>query len=124
MAPRFLDLLLTPDVKAAQARYYGRSLAVLPGIEIDIVTIPEAARGHIPFARVTHSKYMTVDGGVLWPGTSNWSEDYFTDSRNVGLILRDASLAAQGDRIFEGSWNSRYAARLDPPKTYTPPVRE
>jgi len=33
MATRFLELTLTPDVKAAQARYYGRSLALPSGTE-------------------------------------------------------------------------------------------
>jgi phosphatidylserine/phosphatidylglycerophosphate/cardiolipin synthase-like enzyme len=101
-----------------------KSLAVLPGIEIGIVTIPEAASGHIPFARVTHSKYMTVDGGVLWLGTSNWSEDYFTESRNVEIIARDQDLAAQADGIFERLWNSRFCAKLDPSRTYVPRKRE
>lgn len=41
MAPRFLDLLLTPDVMAAQARYYGRSLAVPPTEEKDQLGLDE-----------------------------------------------------------------------------------
>jgi phosphatidylserine/phosphatidylglycerophosphate/cardiolipin synthase-like enzyme len=101
-----------------------KSLAFIPNLEVRIASIPESDKGHIPFARVVHSKYMTVDGSLLWVGTSNWSEDYFADSRNVELILRDPALAAQGDRIFEQLWNSRYASRLDPSKTYVPRVRE
>lgn len=101
-----------------------KSLALLPNLEIGIVSIPEASGGHIPYARVTHSKYMTVDGGTLWLGTSNWSEDYFTDSRNVELIARDPDLAAQADAIFDRLWSSRYCARLDPARTYTPRKRD
>ena len=101
-----------------------KSLALVPNLEIRIASIPEASSGHIPFARVIHSKYMTVDGGLLWLGTSNWSEDYFTESRNLELILRDRSLAAQGDRIFERLWNSRYASALDPAKSYAPRKRD
>lgn len=95
-----------------------KSLAVLPNVEIGIVSIPEASSGHIPFARVTHSKYMTVDGGILWLGTSNWSEDYFTESRNIELIARDKDLAAQADAIFERLWRSRFCTRLDAAKSY------
>jgi phosphatidylserine/phosphatidylglycerophosphate/cardiolipin synthase-like enzyme len=101
-----------------------KSLALLPNLEIGIVSIPEAASGHIPYARVTHSKYMTVDGGILWLGTSNWSEDYFTESRNVELIARDPELASQADAIFERLWTSRYCAKLDPARTYTPRKRD
>jgi phosphatidylserine/phosphatidylglycerophosphate/cardiolipin synthase-like enzyme len=101
-----------------------KSLALLPNVEIGIASIPEASTGHIPFARVTHSKYMTLDGGILWLGTSNWSEDYFTESRNVEIIARDKGLAAQADAIFERLWTSRYCARLDPARTYTARKRD
>jgi phosphatidylserine/phosphatidylglycerophosphate/cardiolipin synthase-like enzyme len=101
-----------------------KSLALIPNIEIRIATIPEASTGHIPYARVIHSKYMTVDGSLLWVGTSNWAEDYFTESRNVELVLRDPALAVQGDRIFERLWNSRYVAALDPAKMYVPRKRD
>ena len=101
-----------------------KSLALLPNVEIGVVSIPEAAGGHIPFARVTHSKYMTLDGGVLWLGTSNWSEDYFTESRNVEIIARDPDLAAKADAIFVRLWSSRYCAKLDPARTYLPRKRD
>ena len=108
----------------APAVYHLKSLTLIPNLEVRIASIPESAKGHIPFARVIHSKYMTVDGSLLWLGTSNWSEDYFADSRNVELILRDPALAAQGDRVFEQLWNSSYASRLDPAKTYIPRMRD
>jgi hypothetical protein len=65
-----------------------------------------------------------VDGEVLWLGTSNWSQDYFTASRNVEIIAREKGLAAQADGIFERLWNSRFCTRLDPGKAYTPRKRE
>ena len=101
-----------------------KSLAMLPNVEIGIVAIPEASSGHIPYARVVHSKYMTLDGGILWLGTSNWSEDYFTESRNVEIIARDPELAAKADAIFARLWGSRYCMRLDPAKTYLPRRRD
>ncbi|MDE3246992.1 MAG: hypothetical protein KGN80_12965, partial [Acidobacteriota bacterium] len=119
-----VQLLVSDWNLASPAVDHLKSLTLIPNVEVKIASIPESAKGHIPFARVVHSKYMTVDGSLLWVGTSNWGEDYFMDSRNVELILRDASLAAQGDRIFERLWNSPFASRLDSAKTYIPRVRE
>ncbi len=101
-----------------------KSLALLPNIEVGIVSIPEAAGGHIPYARVTHSKTMVIDGGLLWLGTSNWGEDYFTESRNVEIIARDADLAAQAEAVHQRLWTSRYCVRLDPAKAYVPRKRD
>lgn len=119
-----VQLLVSDWNLAPPAVDHLKSLTLIPNIEVRIASIPESDKGHIPFARVVHSKYMTMDGSVLWVGTSNWSEDYFADSRNVELILRNPALAAQGDRIFEQLWNSRYASRLDPTRTYALRVRE
>lgn len=119
-----VQLLVSDWNLASPAVEHLKSLTFIPNIEVRIASIPESGKGHIPFARVVHSKYMTVDGNLLWLGTSNWGEDYFTESRNVELILRDPVLAAQGDRIFEKLWTSRYAIRLDPSRTYVPRIRE
>jgi len=119
-----VQLLVSDWNLASPAVDHLKSLTLIPNLEVRIVSIPESDKGHIPFARVAHSKYMTIDGSLLWLGTSNWSEDYFTSSRNVELILRDPALATQGDRIFEKLWSGRYAARLDPTKTYIPRLRE
>lgn len=119
-----VQLLVSDWNLASPAVDHLKSLTLIPNVEVRIASISESPKGHIPFARVVHSKYMTVDGSLLWLGTSNWSEDYFMDSRNVELILRDPALAAQGDQIFEQLWTSRYASRLDPSKTYVPRVRE
>lgn len=95
-----------------------KSLALVPGIEVRMATIPEASSGYIPFARTIHSKYLVVDDDVLWLGTSNWSQDYFLASRNVELIFREPALAAQGSQVFERLWTSPYAEKVDPCRTY------
>lgn len=101
-----------------------KSLALLPNVEVAVASIPQASTGHIPFARVVHSKYMTVDGTLLWLGTSNWSEGYFTESRNVELIAREKELISQADTIFERLWTSRHTAKLDPARSYVPRRRD
>lgn len=119
-----VELLVSDWNLASPAVDHLKSLALVPNLEIQIASIPDLATGPIPFARVIHSKYMTVDGEILWLGTSNWSQDYFTASRNVEIIAREKDLAVQADGIFERLWNSRFCTRLDPGKTYTPRKRE
>lgn len=101
-----------------------QSLAKVPGIEIRFTSIPEHADGFIPFARVEHAKYLTVDGRACWIGTSNWSRDYFHQSRNVGLILEGRGAARDPDRFFNLSWHGPYAETVDPCAQYAPPRRQ
>lgn len=99
-------------------------LAEAPGVEVKMVTIPRWSGGFIPFARVAHAKYMVVDGGAAWVGTSNWEADYFTKSRNVGLLVEGGPIAGQLTRVFEELWGGPYAERVDPRAVYTPPSIE
>ena len=87
-------------------------------LEVRVASIPEASTGHIPYARTVHSKYLVVDENILWLGTSNWEEDYFTASRNIETIFHDEALAAQGARVFERLWSSAYAQPLEPLRRY------
>lgn len=97
-----------------------KALAGTQNIEVRTVTIPEWSGGPLQYARLVHSKYLVVDGVSAWVGTENWSQDYFTQSRNVGVILRPSSRASErGDgvvvqlgQIFNRVWESPYAARL------------
>ncbi|EYF01990.1 phospholipase D family protein [Chondromyces apiculatus DSM 436] len=96
-------------------------LAEVPGIEVKMTTIPRWSGGFVPFARVTHAKYLVVDGRVAWVGTSNWEGDYFTKSRNVGLIVEGGAIPRRLDRLFLDLWRGRYVEAVDPRATYTPP---
>lgn len=107
----------------ADAVVHLKSLAQLPGVEVKIVTIPQAKQGFIPFARVIHSKYMVVDGGALWLGTSNWAGGYLDESRNLEFVLRSPEMAARARKIHERLWTGPYAAPLDLRKTYPQPKR-
>jgi phosphatidylserine/phosphatidylglycerophosphate/cardiolipin synthase-like enzyme len=88
---------------------------------VKLTTIPRWSGGFIPYARVMHSKYMVVDGQAAWVGTSNWERNYFTETRNVGLIVEGAVFARELERFFSDSWTSPYAAEVDPHAAYTPP---
>lgn len=100
-----------------------KSLAAVYNIEVKFSNIPEHTKGFIPFARVEHAKYLTVDGSRAWVGTSNWSRDYFHNSRNVSLFFHGSGAAQPLDRFFDQSWNSEYTETVDLGADYAPPKR-
>lgn len=102
---------------------YLKSLAMVPNVEIRIVTLPAASTGFIPFARVIHSKTMTVDGKLAWVGTSNWAGGYFDLSRNLEIVLRNEKMAQRLGALHEQLWSSQYAAPLDVNKNYPKPSK-
>ena len=103
------------------AVHYLQSLAVLPNVEVRIISIPQAKEGPIPFARVAHSKYMVADGRTLWLGTSNWMAGYLTRYRDVEAVVHDPDLAGRVRKIHEHVWTSSYAAPIDVLKKYPTP---
>ncbi|WPB76650.1 phospholipase D-like domain-containing protein [Archangium violaceum] len=98
-----------------------QALHAPPGLTVKLVTIPQWSGGFIPFARVVHAKYMVVDGEQAWVGTSNWERDYFTQSRNVGVIVEGEAFANQLERFFQDTWTSPYTTEVDPKAVYTAP---
>lgn len=104
-----------------QAVTHLKSLSLLPGIEIRVITVPEAKQGRIPFSRTAHSKYMVADGKVSWIGTSNWAGGYLDTSRNLEIVVKDEALAARAAEIHAHLWGSTYSAPLELIKTYPKP---
>ncbi|MGZ3184479.1 MAG: phospholipase D-like domain-containing protein [Telluria sp.] len=100
---------------------YLKSLALLPNVQVRVVTLPAWSGGPVPFARVMHSKTLVIDGATAWVGTSNWSGGYFDKSRNLEVILRAPAMAARVAQLQEQVWSSRYAAPLDINKDYPKP---
>jgi len=116
-----VELLLADWSKRPRTIAGIQRLARMPNVAIRLTTIPEWSGGFVPFARVTHAKALVVDGKRGWLGTSNWEKDYFTQSRNVGVIIDEPALAAQLARFFATLWDSPYAVPVDPDARYTPP---
>ncbi|GAB2867676.1 phospholipase D-like domain-containing protein [Pseudoduganella ginsengisoli] len=102
---------------------YLKSLAMLPNVEIRVVTLPQSSEGFIPFARVIHSKTMSIDGKLAWVGTSNWAGGYFDLSRNLEMVLRNPAMAQRVAALHEQLWTSPYAAPLDVNKQYPKPAK-
>ncbi|USX19813.1 phospholipase D-like domain-containing protein [Oxalobacteraceae bacterium OTU3REALA1] len=105
------------------AQAYLKSLAMLPNVEIRVVTIPVASGGFIPFARVIHSKTMVIDYQIAWVGTSNWSGGYMDLSRNMEVVMRNEKMAQRLAATQEQIWSSQYAQALDINKQYPKPVK-
>ncbi len=116
-----VELLLADWAKREKTIGGLQRLARTPNIEIRLVTIPEAASGFIPFARVIHAKLAVVDRELAWVGTSNFERDYFYRSRNVGLVVTDPSIVKRIATWSDATWSSPYAKRTDPDAKYTPP---
>ncbi|XP_058146831.1 5'-3' exonuclease PLD4 isoform X2 [Dasypus novemcinctus] len=106
---------------------YLRSLRALDnpsaGVSVDVrvFIVPVGSHSRIPFSRVSHSKFMVTEK-TAYVGTSNWSEDYFSSTAGVGLVVSQrapcarpgaATVQAQLRRLFERDWSSRYAVGLD-----------
>ena len=102
---------------------YLKSLAILPNVEIRVVTLPVASTGFIPFARVIHSKTMVIDNQVAWVGTSNWSGGYMDLSRNLEVVMRNEKMAQRLAAQQEQTWSSPYAQALDINKQYAKPAK-
>lgn len=98
-----------------------QSLEALPGIDVRLTTIPQWSGGFIPFARVTHAKYLVVDGRHAWIGTGNWERDYFFQSRNLGLLIDSRRIGERLERFFASDWTSPYSAEVDPCAHYPAP---
>jgi phosphatidylserine/phosphatidylglycerophosphate/cardiolipin synthase-like enzyme len=96
-------------------------LVRVPGVTVRFLDVPPWSGGFVPFARVAHAKYMVVDGARAWVGTSNWEGDYFTRSRNVGLVVEGDAFAAQLERVFHDTFTGPYAEAVDPGRNYEPP---
>jgi phosphatidylserine/phosphatidylglycerophosphate/cardiolipin synthase-like enzyme len=97
---------------------YLKSLACIPNVEIRVSHIPQHSRGHIPFARVEHCKYMLVDGDKTWVGTGNWQKGYFHDSRDAGVVITGKGVNRDMREMFFRGWNSKYVEPVDVAKDY------
>nr|XP_006113627.1 phospholipase D3-like [Pelodiscus sinensis] len=90
-------------------------------IEVKLFVVPASAKQKlIPFSRVNHNKYMVTDR-LAYIGTSNWSEDYFTNTAGVGLIINQSeaapgasqlTLREELEAVFHRDWSSAYSQAL------------
>jgi phosphatidylserine/phosphatidylglycerophosphate/cardiolipin synthase-like enzyme len=79
-------------------------------VEVKTVLIPQHSSGPIDYARLIHSKYVTIDGQHNWIGSENWTKGYFMSARNVGFIFQSPQIAKQLEEVFAKLWDSGYAS--------------
>uniref|UniRef100_G3Q4F5 Phospholipase D family, member 7 n=1 Tax=Gasterosteus aculeatus aculeatus TaxID=481459 RepID=G3Q4F5_GASAC len=90
-------------------------------IQVKVFTVASTAEQmRIPFARVNHAKYMVTDR-VVYIGTSNWSENYFSKTAGVSVVVNQTgsvveegqeTLQSQAEELFLRDWKSEYASGL------------
>jgi phosphatidylserine/phosphatidylglycerophosphate/cardiolipin synthase-like enzyme len=98
-----------------------KSLSLLPNMSLRFLTVPEHSRGFEPYSRVIHSKLLVVDDHTAWVGTSNGSKSYFTNSRNIEVLLRAPKMVQTVRRVFEKGWNSKHTSPIDVSRSYPNP---
>ncbi|XP_048368793.1 5'-3' exonuclease PLD3-like [Sphaerodactylus townsendi] len=99
-------------------------------IEVNLFVVPgEGEQPPIPYTHVNHNKYMVTDR-LAYIGTSNWSEDYFTQTAGVGLIVNQSdhdsitagqefTLRRQLEQVFLRDWDSSHVVPLDSHRSCT-----
>ncbi len=100
---------------------YLKSLAALPGITVKFSSLPQAATGFIPYARVEHCKYAVADDRRVYLGTGNWQWSYFNNSVDASVFISGSGPARALTRIFERDWKGPYVTTLQPGRHYSPP---
>ncbi|XP_066505357.1 5'-3' exonuclease PLD3 isoform X2 [Hoplias malabaricus] len=90
-------------------------------IHVNVFEVPSTPEQQlIPFARVNHAKYMVTDR-VVYIGTSNWSENYFSQTAGVGFVVNQTGSVVEKGRqtvqnqlqkIFQRDWNSEFSQAL------------
>ncbi|XP_072819961.1 5'-3' exonuclease PLD4 isoform X2 [Vicugna pacos] len=112
------DPSMFPYLRSLQAL---RSPAANVSVDVKVFIVPVGNHSNIPFSRVNHSKFMVTEK-MAYIGTSNWSEDYFSSTSGVGLVVtqrasgtRPEGTAVQEQlrQLFERDWSSPYAVGLD-----------
>ncbi|XP_058715936.1 5'-3' exonuclease PLD3 isoform X2 [Poecile atricapillus] len=84
-------------------------------VEVRLFLVPaSAAQSRIPFARVSHNKFMVTDKAA-YVGTSNWSGDYFERTAGSALVVAQAGSGTFRERlqeVFQRDWSSGYSVDI------------
>ncbi len=116
--------IIIPDwAMRRDAVIFLKELSQIPNIQIKISTIPLYSGGFIPYARVEHCKYFISDFKTSFVSTSNWEYDYFYESRNASLVIKNKKVNSELEEVFLRDWNGPYTELIDLNKDYKPPKR-
>jgi len=124
-AGRGVDVkIIMPDWATGKSSInFIKDLSQINNVQIKISSIPEFSGGFIPYARVEHCKYFISDNNISFISTSNWEYDYFYNSRNASVIIKNKTVNSDLEEIFLRDWNGPYTEFIDINKDYKPPKR-
>ncbi len=117
--------MLLPDWSLSRTtQAYLKGLALLDNLEVRIMSIPNCEElGYVPFSRTTHPKLLIVDDKYAWLGSTNWSKNYFTATRDVDVVTSNRQAVEELRTFFLTGFQSEYTELLDPAQTYIRPLR-
>jgi phosphatidylserine/phosphatidylglycerophosphate/cardiolipin synthase-like enzyme len=75
-----------------------------------IESLPIATRGIAGIPDLMHHKYVVRDGGAVWTGSTNWTDDSWTRQENVIVSVRSPELAYAFTLTFDQLWESGQVA--------------
>ncbi|KAK5584814.1 hypothetical protein RB653_006431 [Dictyostelium firmibasis] len=85
------------------------SLDQVSNIDVRWFVVPDFPNEpQVPFTRVNHAKYMVTEE-QSYIGTSNWSEDYYTNTGGLSYNIYNDEFTSQLQSIFDRDWNSPYS---------------
>lgn len=90
---------------------YLKSLDQLDRIDVKFFIVPPFGNHTVPYTRVNHAKFMVTDKQT-YVGTSNWTEDYFTNTGGMSFTWYSEPIRAKVQAIFDRDWNSEYATGI------------
>jgi len=124
-ANRGVDVrIIIPDwAMKKDAVIFLRELSQTSNVQIKISTIPLYSGGFIPYARVEHCKYFISDYKTSFVSTANWEYDYFYESRNASLVIKNKKVNSELEEVFLRDWTGPYTELIDMNKDYKPPKR-
>ncbi|CAL5991837.1 Phospholipase_D3-like [Hexamita inflata] len=61
--------------------------------------------------RLTHSKFISVDGNSCVITTSNWTGDYFTNTQGTSIVLEHSALCQELDQVMNRDISSTFVKK-------------
>jgi len=95
-------------VRLAYNADYGGRVPVPPPPRTDhsfIATLGVTARAIPGIPDLMHQKFVVRDGGSVWTGSMNWTDDSWTREENVIVVADSLPLASAYERDFEELWS-------------------
>jgi phosphatidylserine/phosphatidylglycerophosphate/cardiolipin synthase-like enzyme len=82
-----------------------------------IEALPVATRGIAGIPDLMHHKFVVRDGGAVWTGSTNWTDDSWSRQENVIVTVDSRDVAYAYVLAFDQLWKSgrvAHSGRVDP----------